>query len=114
MGNPRGQRAVLSDSSSSDSGRSTEFLYLPSSSTLIMGTSESQHESVDMLSPGDSVSIRPGVCSSGCGGCGGGRWGLWRGGLGMGRDLGSVLASGGGDESVWLWLCPGEVRTEPP
>lgn len=79
---------------------------------------------VDMLSAADSPSSRPAVCSRGCGlrppgpgGCGGGRLGLWRGGLGVGRDLGSVPVSGGGDESegvVAVWLCPGEVRAEPP
>lgn len=72
---------------------------------------------VDMLSPGDRPSRRPAEWSRGCGlvpgvlgGCGGGRLGLWRGGLGVGRALVRVPASEGGEDrqgalAIWAaWL----------
>ena len=73
---------------------------------------------MDMLSPGDSPSSRPGDVSSGwglepgvLGGWGGGRLGLVRGGLGVGRALVRVPPSDGGEGSDWvvteLWKCPG-------
>lgn len=71
-----------------------------------------------MLSPGDKPSSRPDECSSGCGllpgvegGCGGGKLGLCRGGLGVGRGLVSVPASEGGEDrdgALAIWTCPRE------
>lgn len=51
------------------------------------------------------------------GGCGGGRLGLFRGGLGVGLALVSVPAREGGEDSegvVAIWICPGEPMVAYP
>lgn len=84
----------------------------------------SPHTAVDMLSPGDKPSRRPAECSRGwgllpgvVGGCGGGKLGLCRGGLGVGLALVRVPASEGGEERdgvVAIWICPGEPMVAYP
>lgn len=91
---------------------------------FMTGMSRLQNESVDILSPCDRLSNSPVEWSRGwglvpgvLGGCGGGRLGLFRGGLGVGLALVSVPAREGGEDSegvVAIWICPGEPMVAYP
>lgn len=77
-----------------------------------------------MLSPGDKPSRRPvewsrdwGLVPGVPGGWGGGKLGLCRGGLGVGRALVRVPASEGGEErdgAAAIWIPPGEPMVAYP